>query len=117
MRQSGETKEAGYAKGEVMTQQACISVAWEWLSLPIAMLSGMIVFLVATIASCVKQDMKIDAWGSSALAASFSGFDEDARDRAGEVSLRSDIDEKAKDLLLQISQVGGGVRFVPRALA
>ena len=61
--------------------------------------------------------MKIDAWGSSALAAFFSGFDEDAKEKAGEVALRSEIDKKAKNMLLQISQVGGEVRFVHRTPA
>jgi hypothetical protein len=92
MRRSGETQSSECA-GEVLNLQACIQVGWAWLSLPIAILSLTIAFLVATILSCVDKGIWISCWGSSALAVFFSGFDSDTRSKVCEASLKNKIDD------------------------
>jgi hypothetical protein len=117
MRQSGDTAPEQYAQGQVLALQTCIRVDWAWLSLPIAMVLLTIAFLGATIRSCVKTRTWVGAWRSSSLAAFYSWFDGETRATAGEVVLRSEMEEKSKVLFLQLTKADDGVRFVMKATA
>jgi hypothetical protein len=114
IRQHGQSRPDDYVLGAVLAAQTCISVRWAWLSLPAALVVLTIAFLGATIYRCVSSQTWQGSWRSSILAPLFHGLENGTSERLRHIALRSDMQETAKKLRMQVVAIDGQLKFVEK---
>ena len=78
-----------------------VSIRWQWITLPAALVLFALVFLATTIWKNSKQE-SIGIWKTSALAILFNGLGEDVQEHVGSVDKRSHVRAKARDMKVHL---------------
>ncbi|KAH8674232.1 hypothetical protein BX600DRAFT_509418 [Xylariales sp. PMI_506] len=117
MRNTADLLNVTNIAGKEAHNETCISVQWQWLIFPIALVIMSMLFLVATIIESARQQRlsQIQIWKSSPQALLFSGLDPGLRDSPyGATDTKEQMDQRAAGMLLQLERQGDdGFRFVP----
>ncbi|KAJ9604954.1 hypothetical protein H2200_010343 [Cladophialophora chaetospira] len=97
--------------GEAFTNKTCIHVRWPWLALPAALMTGILVFLVALI-SQTARDGGHEVWKSSQDALLWHGLDGPAQHEGASLVTNKDMHERAKELMVRLAKTGKGWKLV-----
>ncbi|KAF2201659.1 hypothetical protein GQ43DRAFT_486696 [Delitschia confertaspora ATCC 74209] len=97
--------------GTVWTPQSYVKVEWVWVSLPVGLLFGSLVFLLFTILKSRRQG--IGAWKSSALSMLLYGINGEARRKFDVAKKTSEIEAMSKVVRVKLAERKGTTRLVP----
>jgi hypothetical protein len=95
--------DGGLVLGTSFTPQIFVSVQWEWLTLPLALIALSLVVLVSTILKGRRHGTKI--WKSSSLATLF-GLDVDTRRRLGDLEDQDVLDNLTENVMVALKDSG-----------
>jgi len=77
-------------EGTALDNVSLVEVRWDWLSLPLILLSLGLIFLAATVVKTAKEQDKVGVWKTSAIATLSNGLPDHVQTRlAGSVSVES----------------------------
>ena len=109
MRMAALMDENSTTLGTVFETQAVVQIDWPWLALPLLLLVGTTVFL--TVVIWVSRRTQVQAWKSSSTAMLFHGLDEKHSQRLGSSAKRSEMDDLAKEIEVQLGHTDKGWRL------
>lgn len=87
--------------GQAFKTVVIVHVRWQWITLPVTLLSFALIFLVATIWRASKEE-SIGVWKTSALAVLFNGPGDDVQGFVGSGKKRGYVRTKARDMEVQL---------------
>ncbi|KAF2195305.1 hypothetical protein K469DRAFT_733964 [Zopfia rhizophila CBS 207.26] len=96
--------------GAAWGSEKYVTIRWEWITLPAALLIGSFVFVCTTIVRSRKQNAA--AWKSSALATLLHGLTEEARGQFEPNASPSEIEALSRKLHVRLSSERGNSRLV-----
>jgi len=79
-----------------------VQIRWEWITLPLVLLTAALVFLLATVIRSSKEVQDVGIWKTSALAILFNGLGEDVQRSVGPGCRMGDARAKARELMVKL---------------
>ena len=110
MRQSAANNPEAQITGDAYELDSFVEVRWVWLALPLTLLLLTLIFLLASIR--VSARAKVMTWTASTTAMLFHGLSEDRRITASLVERRTEMDEIAEGMKVQLVKTDQGWRLV-----
>lgn len=96
------------AIGRAYTNQSYLQVQWAYLSFLASLIAASGILLVLTI--ILSRRAKTHVWKGSFIAA-LQGLSDNAREQLGRADLRSELDEQAKEVRVQLKRDMDGMRL------
>lgn len=105
------------AQGVMLSEQTCVAVCWPWLAFPAALCVATIVPFLGIIFQRTPRHLHTTGWKSSPLPLVFHGLDVHATGVTDMGGLKiHEMEEKAKDMSVQLGPSGRGWRFTDTLL-
>ncbi|EER29434.1 hypothetical protein CPC735_071160 [Coccidioides posadasii C735 delta SOWgp] len=92
-----------FAMGSSLSAEVFVSVQWEWLTLPLALIGLSLIVLVSTIVKARRLGAKV--WKSSSLAI-LLGFNVDTRKRMPDLDHKDILDNSTKGVVVSLEDSG-----------
>ena len=111
MRQRGDASNSVPATGTMLASTTCIRVHWQWLTLPIALLTLTIVFFFAVVLQSQQYTRRSanqegrKAWKSSSLPLLWCGLDDETRRRYGTLNDPVTMEDRGNELRVSLSRM------------
>ncbi|MCJ1241670.1 hypothetical protein MMC14_009676 [Varicellaria rhodocarpa] len=96
---------------EAFTQQTCIYVRWQWLTLPIALLVATLIFFGALVVQNAGE-RGYGVWKSSQNALLWHGLEGLAEQEAPDLETLKEMDRRAKELTVQLGRSNRGWKLI-----
>ena len=105
VRENGDASNSASAPGTAFQNETFLRVRWAWFTLPAALALFTLIFFVYTLIEIAGHERHTN-WKSSPLALLFHGLDAETLERYRRLDLLDEMDEKAKEVNVQLQ--GGG---------
>jgi hypothetical protein len=93
--------------GGAYSKENYVSVRWEWLTLPLGLLSVALVFLAATVAKSAVERDRVGVWKTSAYATLLYGLPDEMQNKITRSGSTGTPRAKAKELKVKLQPNGG----------
>ena len=101
VRENGDGSNSAFAPGIVFQNETSIRVRWAWFTLPAALALFTLVFFMYTLVEIAGRGRHTN-WKSSPLPLLFHGLDKETQERYSRLDDLDEMDEKAKELNVQL---------------
>ena len=107
VRENGDESNSAAAPGTVFQNETFIRVRWAWFSLPVALALFTLNFFAYTLVEIARRERDTN-WKSSPLPLLFHGLDAETQDRYSHLGNLDEMDDKAKEVVVQLHGDGHG---------
>jgi hypothetical protein len=90
------------AKGTVWKQDTLVQIRWAWISLPLAVLTLSLMFLVGTVVKSSREREELGIWKTSVIAVLFNGLGDEVQQSVPPNCLMGEAREKARQLKVKL---------------
>jgi len=105
VRENGDESNSASAPGTVFQNETFIRVRWAWFTLPTALALFTLIFFMYTLTEIARRERHTN-WKSSPLALLFHGLDKETQERYSQLDDLDEMDEKAKEVNVQLRRDG-----------
>jgi hypothetical protein len=95
-------KEIHFATGTAWESDTLVQIRWAWISLPVAVLTLGLIFLVGTIVISSREREEVGIWKTSVIAVLFNGLGDEVQQSVGPNCSMGEAREKARQLKVRL---------------
>ena len=105
VRENGDNSNSASAPRTIFQNETFIRVRWAWFTLPAALALFTLIFFMYTLVGIARHERHTN-WKSSPLALLFHGLDKETQERYSRLDDLDEMDEKAKEVNVQLHRDG-----------